>query len=259
MKKTFTYSILFVLLSLWWNSSVAQLVPVVYDDCTAAVSLQPIVGTSCTGVFDFQMEISTASPGGTIPVPACGGFTDGITNDVWFRFTSGNMPGYQVNINPGSSDPASDLAMAVYTGGCVGPWTLLACDDNSNGSGMPSLGVNSAAAGTEYFVRVWAINGSACCSFKICVAGNLTSAVEEDLAKAVMVYPIPFEQSLTVSIPPASGKCLLRVRNMLGEVVLAKEDALPETVLNTASLPKGIYVLEINSESFSASKKIVRM
>jgi len=258
MKKNFTSSIVLLVILFYGNASFSQ-APPVYDNCVAALPLQTVVSASCSGAVDFSDVMATPTAAGIIPVPACGNFTDGITPDVWFTFTSGNVSDYQVNVDPGSTGSADDPAIAVYTGGCAGPWTLLGCDDNSNGAGMPSLSVLSLSPGTECYVRVWSNDGSTPGNFRLCVVTNVTAVGENEFAEALQVFPSPIENVFTINIPPGFENCFLQIFNALGELVLSRENVAPGMQLNASSLDKGIYSLSITSDKISVSRKIAKL
>src|SRR5689334_8464090 len=95
-----------------------------------------------------------------VPAPGCASYTGG---DVWFTAVvpaSGNITfdtqqGYNTN-----------SGMAVYSGAaCAGPFTLIACDDNSSGNvNMSSISLTGQTPGATLWIRVWsfanATNGS---------------------------------------------------------------------------------------------------
>ncbi len=151
----------------------------VYDDCANPQLLGAAFGTPpCVGVLSFNNNCATPSAAGAVPLPGCGAFTDGITPDVWFTFTTPVAAGttaQQIMISPDPSAPAQDLAMAVYTssGGSCGVFSLVGCDDNSNG-GMPSLTVTPPVVSTTYYIRVFSNDGTAPGNFRICIVYGCT-------------------------------------------------------------------------------------
>jgi hypothetical protein len=146
-----------------------------YDLCTAPGLIAPAVGAPpCTGAVTFNNNCATPSLPDTIvtPNPGCGIFTAGITPDVWFTFTAPSLQPHQIIVNPSAVSPAADLAMAVYTGNCSG-FTLVACDDNTNGL-MPSVSVLPPSVGTVYYIRLFSNDGTPPGGFNICIRYGCT-------------------------------------------------------------------------------------
>jgi len=258
MKKIFTNSILIVfILCSFGKYSFSQ--PPAYDNCVTAISLPFHVkaNSNCTGVIDFTNDMATPTPAGVIPVPSCGTFTDGTTPDVWFKFTANNFTSYRINVDPGTPLSASDLAIAVYTGGCNGPWNLLACNDN--GAAMPVLTMFSATSGTEYFIRLWSNDGTTPGNFRICVVVNLDVSTEDMFLETVEVSPNPFSDRLQIRLPIEINNSSVKIFNPLGEVVLSESDNEALMNLNTDFLKKGIYFLKIETDMNSISRRIVKM
>lgn len=183
--------------------------PYSYDICAAAQNIPVTVAQTCTGAIDFTDHCATSSSAGSIPLPGCGSFVDGVTPDVWFTFTSLSTSLHQIKVDPGSNIYAQDIAMAIYTGNCAN-MTLLNCDDNSNGM-MPLLTVLPPSAGTTYYIRVWSNSGTSFGNFRICVSTGCVSA--NDLCTgAVPLTPgqyAPGDNSCATGInePPVSATC----------------------------------------------------
>ncbi|MCX6275140.1 MAG: hypothetical protein NTV09_08025 [Bacteroidetes bacterium] len=156
--------------------------PPVYDNCLNAPNVPVNTSTSanCTGPFTYYNSCATPSPTGTVPVPLCGNFTDGVTPDVWFRFTStGTVQAHTINVNPTSpyAGTAADLCMQIYSGTCGALVPLAgACDDNSSGFNLPALTFVPPATGTQYYIRIWSNNGTQPGNFNICAIVGCTPA-----------------------------------------------------------------------------------
>ena len=89
---------------------------------------------------------------------------------------------------------------------------------------------------------------------------NPVGISESDLEKALQAYPNPFTAELFISLSGAYPEnCIFQIRNTVGAVVFSKEGSLHGSVINTAALSRGIYSLEIISDKFFISKKIVKM
>jgi len=138
--------------------SVTAVAPPVNDDPCGAIT---ITADSVCNYLTTNNNDATVSTG--MPNPGCGGNT---YQDVWFKVVapvSGNLviQGAQVVGN------FADGAMAIYTGTC-GNLSLLACNDDYNGSGnMPHLEPTGLTPGDTLFIRFWKYGGGYG-SFKIC-------------------------------------------------------------------------------------------
>ncbi|MEO8087551.1 MAG: T9SS type A sorting domain-containing protein, partial [Bacteroidota bacterium] len=161
------------------------------DVCASSQNLPVVSSASCTGTINYNDNCASPTSVGIIQLPTCGNFTDGVTPDVWFTFTSTGTSTHRITANAGTTLSAQDLAMAVYTGTCVG-MTLVGCDDNSN-SLMPSLAVFPPAAGTVYFVRIWSNNGSQPGNFKVCVVDGCTP-INDFCSGAIPLIPGHYAQ-----------------------------------------------------------------
>jgi len=257
MKKIYHYIFVLLLFLLSESFSLAQ--PPANDNCATGVTLQPFPASNCFGTIDFSTTDATSTAAGIIPTPTCGSFIDGQTPDVWFQFSSGPSADYLINVDPGTAPSAADIGLAVYTGGCAGPWSLVGCDDNSNGAGMPEFTFSDSVSGTNYFVRLWSKDGTSSGNFRICVVMNPTGINESDLEKALHTYPNPFTDHLFISLDRGlPEKCIYKILNVVGEVVFSEEGILNESVINTEALSPGIYSLEIITDKFLVSKKVVK-
>ncbi|MFN7422744.1 MAG: T9SS type A sorting domain-containing protein [Chitinophagales bacterium] len=71
-----------------------------------------------------------------------------------------------------------------------------------------------------------------------------------------MIYPNPVQDKLNIALPRISKKIELRVYNILGRRVIAKEYSHQENIeLNTEDLPSGIYILELE---FATGKEVFK-
>ncbi len=141
-----------------------------YDAC-GALNLGSIANNVACTFSTYTTECSTPSPL-AYPAPGCAPYFNNVTGDVWFNFTATFTGSVLVKTQPGAVNPASDNAMAVYTGNCIS-LTLLACDDNSAGAGMPLLSI-PVVAGTVYYIRVWTVPPGNTGSFDLCLSSACT-------------------------------------------------------------------------------------
>lgn len=143
--------------------SITPPVPPPTNGTPCASSATPLVLTCGGGMYTN----AGAGNSNTAPVPTCGNYIAG-SQDVWFSFVAG--PYGQVNLQS-SAGTLTDGAMAVYSApSCSGPFTQVACDDDSGPGLMPQLNLNGLTPGQTYYVRFWGY-GTATGTFNLCVQG----------------------------------------------------------------------------------------
>ena len=131
--------------------------PPANDDPCAPVVLT--VNASCVNTNSTTLYATgTTGP----PAPTCANYQGG---DVWFRVTVPAGGAFNLTTTAGT---LTDGGMAAYTntGGCLGTFTQIACNDDANGA-MPALSLSGLAAGVIY-VRVWEYGNDAPGTFSIC-------------------------------------------------------------------------------------------
>ena len=235
--------------------------PPVNDNCIAPINVTVVTSAICTGAFDFNNNCALPSTPGTIPLPSCGMFTDGVTGDVWFKFTSSSANPHVIKIDTGSAPSAEDLALAIYSGNC-GNLTFLACDDNSNGM-MPLTVGTPLSAGIIYYVRVWSNTGTQPGNFRVCVTNGPISV--NDLQKDELffsVIPNPASEKATLCFDKnLSGPFNINLLDITGRIILSqaiipsKENNSSE--LNLTGITSGIYMLQAQNKDRFAMKKII--
>jgi hypothetical protein len=75
-----------------------------------------------------------------------------------------------------------------------------------------------------------------------------------------VIYPNPFVSDLELFLPQTSSPVLLRVFNLLGQELHAREYIVEDQVLrvNFPDLPSGIYLLSISGEGLNYTTKVVK-
>jgi len=71
------------------------------------------------------------------------------------------------------------------------------------------------------------------------------------------IYPQPAQNEIFVS-EMAQGKKSLRLLNLLGKVVWHKESWLESEKIDLSDLPKGMYILEVQTESNRFTEKVLK-
>ena len=166
-----------------------------YDICATASNLGTITNsTSCTPQT-FSTECSTPTAVGMAGVPTCipannpPFFIDGVTGDVWLKFTVSFSGSLQINTYQSAINPTANAAMAIYQGAscpssAAAPY---ACDYNSGPNGMPSLSI-PVVNGNTYYIRVWSENPENQGNFDICFQSACSPP--NDLPCASVLVPL---------------------------------------------------------------------
>ncbi len=88
--------------------------------------------------------------------------------------------------------------------------------------------------------------------------GNISTLLTEQpgLNRLLKLYPNPAKESITVEIPGATPetKGFIKVKNLLGQLVMKQEVAGRATVLNIGHFPAGVYLLEVE-QAFTPTAK----
>jgi PKD repeat protein len=127
-------------------------------------------------------------------------------------------------------------------------------DDMGNGNYV--LHWDSAGEG---FIAVTAISPAGCeDTFIKKITVNLNNGIISNSKSNENIYPNPFNFYLLISagIP---GEKTFRLTDMGGKIVKYEKSANSRIELNTAELPSGIYMLEIQSKDHVSRYKVVKM
>jgi hypothetical protein len=90
-------------------------------------------------------------------------------------------------------------------------------------------------------------------------ATGTAAVVPNSLDSAVSIYPIPAQQSLTITGLDALGKASIAIFDQSGRQLLtvSKEDTSPTMLLNVSGLSNGVYFIEIQGETQKLTRKII--
>ncbi|MEA3447391.1 MAG: hypothetical protein U9Q98_02925, partial [Bacteroidota bacterium] len=156
------------------------------DECSNAPNI-PIEQYSTCGEMALEsIDLETATPSSTTPVPSCGGFSSGATNDLWYSFVVpagiNTMAFHAFNSDYlpmfGNGSPA---CMAVYRGSNCSSLELLDCFDSN--AGLMVNGevrweqVSGLVPGETIYIRAWAEDNQAQQFF---IAASVRLDMEED-------------------------------------------------------------------------------
>ncbi len=167
------------------------------DDCLNATPLGNIaLGVTCTPQT-FTTSCANPTPVGQAGVPSCipprvpAGlppyFLDGVTGDVWLKFTAIFSGSLLISTYQSAVNPTANAAMAIYTGTCGSFGAPYACDYNSGPNGMPLLTI-PVVNGTTYYIRVWSEHPENEGNFDICFQSNC--APTNDIPCAAVAIPL---------------------------------------------------------------------
>ncbi|MBP7514570.1 MAG: hypothetical protein KA791_08490 [Flavobacteriales bacterium] len=119
-------------------------------------------GASCVYTMGSNSgATATAGP----PAPTCSFYGGG---DVWFQVTIPAGGSITLTGDVAGGSLIADMGMAVYTApSCSGPFTQVACDDDSGPGLMPMI-TYTGTAGTVLWVRMWEYGNDTFGSFNIC-------------------------------------------------------------------------------------------
>ena len=103
------------------------------------------------------VNITSATTNGDPPLPTC---QQMLSRSVWYRFTPVAKAIYTISScsDAPTATTVADTIMAIYTssGGCAGPFTQVACDDDSCGAGGSSAAITTELLrDTTYYIVVW--------------------------------------------------------------------------------------------------------
>ncbi len=138
-----------------WLASLACL-PVAWatpppNDTCAGAEVIPTAGPFpyYSSIVDVRDATTTNDP----PLPSC--FIGSVERSIWYEFTPPSTALYTLSVSEDTATTVNDTVMAIYTstGGCNGPFTEFACNDDSGD--LQSAISTSLTSGVTYYVVVW--------------------------------------------------------------------------------------------------------
>lgn len=154
--------------------------PPANDNPCGAVNLP--ANASCVNTSATTAN-ATATTG--VPAPGCANYAGG---DVWFTVT---VPaGGTVTVST-TAGVVTDGGMALYTAtACNGTFTLISCNDDSNGL-MPAITATGLTPGSTVYVRFWEYGNDNPGSFSICATLPPAPAGNDDPCTAISLAVNP--------------------------------------------------------------------
>ncbi|MFL9844100.1 T9SS type A sorting domain-containing protein, partial [Flavobacterium rhizosphaerae] len=147
-----------------------------------------------------------------------------------------------------AGDTVGDLEVT-YAEGTTANWYML----NLAGELVAVSAEDALVDGGVYYVSQTA-NG--CDSDYLIITVDQTTATDKFDTKALMVYPNPAQELLTVTYRDAITKVV--ITNVLGQTVLEQTANTTTVQVNVASLPGGNYLVQVQTASGAANVKIVK-
>lgn len=126
----------------------------------------------------------------------------------------------------------------------AGQWSI-----NNNGGGA---GLNQLAAMDFFGTDVNSGQGSYYID-DVAVIDYTGVGVAEQTTNAVSLYPNPASDWVNISVPAAS---LVQVFNVAGQIVHQEWIASQQLTLNTMNYPSGNYIVKVNNQGVTYSKKL---
>ena len=254
------------------------------NNCGVGLATNAAVYSFATGTLtcdqtftatDFSNNVIATVPNSeaTVPLTITGGYTIG-----------------DINVNIGITHTwIGDIAVTLEGPASIGSpiITLLniPCGDNQNiscildddgavpgCSGIPAVSgfiapvdslssLNTLPADGEWILRVFDFNnedGGTIDNFSInlCRVQTALSVVTNPILKS-SVYPNPTKGIVNISIPDLTDKATIKLYDIQGRQILSKETSEVYTSFGIENLQNGIYLVNIENEQGSITKKII--
>ena len=210
--------------------------------------------SACPGIYDVEPNGNT-SQAQTIPLNTDVKGTVGAKNDHdYYRLVIGTAGSIIITL---TTLPANyDLFLLNSSGN-----TVLASSTNNATSNET---INTTVSVGTYYIRVspannGAWNASSCYTLR---AGGGTASKEEgrfitDNGK-MSLFPNPASKSINVSLADINDKTVIKVYNIMGNLVMRQQVTRSNTELNVAKLPSGVYMISASDGVTTRSLKFVK-
>jgi len=113
----------------------------------------------------------------------------------------------------------------------------------------------------EYIYQVRAVRGTETANSntrKVKFKKSVTALDDTPLAREISIYPNPAQSNFTVDLRALQvPSAQLQLHNTIGQVVAQKTTQNGEVNFDVQNLPKGMYLLKINTEKGNAVKRII--
>ncbi len=230
--------------------------PVPGNDLCATATALIINEDFCDGTNTNGTTLGSTASG--VPSAAC--WYLGL-NDVWYSFV---VPAGVTTVSI-STDFAggtlTDTQIALYSGAC-GNLVEIACDQDSgttilsNGASYNSIITNAAVVANQtYYVRVAGYGTTNIGTFCVKVSSDQLSVNKNDAA-VVSVYPNPVKSVLNIENSETISS--VKVFNLLGQQVIAKNIGANLGQLDMSALASGTYIVKVLSNDQTKTIKVIK-
>jgi hypothetical protein len=219
------------------------------DDCATAIALTPgaVFGTNPLVVSNTNATASMLAP-----LPGCASYSGG---DVWYTVAVPASGSITVETNSNTGGTVADSGLALYSGAC-GTLTLVECDDDDSTDGnFSKIALTGRTPGEVLYIRTWEYGNDTAGTWKISAYdGSLGS--EQFVAGSFRHYPNPVKDVLNISY--VTDITSVKVFNLLGQEVLAKDVNAAETAVDMSSLTDGAYIVLVTVGDSVNTFKVIK-
>jgi hypothetical protein len=122
-------------------------------------------------------------------------------------------------------------------------------------NGITTSSANNLCPGTYTFCATDA-NGCVCCD--TVTVGYTTGVSEVDFSTQVNVSPNPAINSVTISITKPEGEISVSIYDVLGNVMLRRENLASENAIDVTAWAPGVYLVVVKNGSQTAVSRFVK-
>ena len=130
-----------------------------------------------------------------------------------------------------------------------GNWIALGFVEGKNNAGVYTFEDEMPLPLSHYRLRQINFDNTECFS-------NVVSLLREPTT-SVKIAPNPTSGKIQITLPPHSELADIWVYDFLGKIILTKKTALSNLEMDLSDLPKGIYLMQIQTGKFSCKEKIL--
>lgn len=215
--------------------SAYEIVPPVNDLCSGALSLT--VG----GVFtDYPVNVDlTGSTDSGVADPGCASYYGG---DQWFTAVVPASGSITVETDGVNDD---DTGIAVYSGSCS-LLTQIDCNDDNDTNTYSVLSLTGLTSGETIYIRVWEYDESdSTIQFQVS-AYDASLSNESFERNDFTIYPNPANNFFKVN---AQETVSIEVYDILGKLVVKKENNSSNDQINISNLNAGVYMVNVKNDN----------
>lgn len=227
-----------------------------------ATGFTPGSGTVAFGTSPLM--IGGLSPGTTYEVyvaDTCGADTSALLGPISFTTASGPLPNASFTLSSSHTGNTQvvNVDASASTNGDSYSWDF---GNGNNGSGVTATETYNLPNGA-YSIKLTVTN--ACGSDDTTIVINTDIGIDEpDFAKTLSLYPNPSEGVFNLSFDASgAGDISFDILDGKGKLILHKdlnsESGTYEGPIDISHLPKGIYMLRVNSDLGKVNRRLTKM